>query len=329
VRFVSFEVETPVGPIQRIGILKEERIIDLHESYATYLREVSDVWRWREMASCVLPPDMLAFIEGGVASRDAAMYALDYALARENENRRKDMGKLHYVESEVRLLAPVPRPVSIRDCSCFLQHHMNMSKAEGRELPGDLRELPIHYRASTTDVVGSGAPIVWPGYSERLDYELEFAVCIGKYGINIPVDKAGGHIFGYTVFNDISARDQQVKEMRLGFGPAKAKSFRNSNIMGPCLVTPDELDPANVRMTARVNGEVWSEGTSADMLFTFPELISYLSKDDALYPGEFIGSGTVGFGSGVELGRWIKPGDLIELEVEGIGVLSNCVEREG
>jgi 2-keto-4-pentenoate hydratase/2-oxohepta-3-ene-1,7-dioic acid hydratase in catechol pathway len=326
-KFVTFEIETPIGGVRRIGILEEERIVDLHESYAAYLRENLCVWRWREMAACVLPPDMLAFIEGGVASRDAAMYAIDYAHAHENEVSRKDAGRLYYSSSAVRLLAPVPRPLSIRDCSAFLQHHLNM--VQGRPLPEDMRKLPLHYRSSTTNVVGTGAPIIWPSYTEKLDYELEFAVCVGKYGVNIPAEKAEEHIFGYTIYNDISARDIQTREMRLGFGPAKGKSFTNSNIMGPCLVTPDELHSQNLRLAARINGEVWSEGTSADMLFTFGELISYLSKDDSLYPGEFIGSGTVGFGSGAELGRWVKPGDLIELEVEGIGVLSNRVERRG
>jgi 2-keto-4-pentenoate hydratase/2-oxohepta-3-ene-1,7-dioic acid hydratase in catechol pathway len=197
---------------------------------------------------------------------------------------------------------------------------------QGRELPEDILRLPVHYRASSTDVAGPEAPIIWPNYTEKLDYELEIAICIGKYGVNIPEEKAGEYIFGYTVYNDVSARDMQVREMRLGFGPGKGKSFRNSNIMGPCLAMPDELDAGNLRMMARINGDTWSEGNTRDMHFTFPQLISHLSKEDPLYPGEFIGSGTVGFGSGMELNRWIKPGDIIELEIEGIGILRNRVE---
>jgi len=324
-RFVTFEIDTPIGPAQRIGVLQEQDIVDLHMSYAAYFREVRSVWRWQEMAASVLPPDMLKFIEGGDVSMEAAQYALEYAEKRGDGSGRDGVGRLHYALSEVRLLAPVPRPLSIRDCSAFLQHHLNMS--QGRELPEDLYKLPLHYRASSTDVVGPDTPIIWPSYTERLDYELEFAVCIGRYGLDIPAEEAGKFIFGYTVFNDISARDLQAREMLLGFGPAKGKSFKNSNIMGPCLVTSDEIDPTNLRMTVRVNGELWSEGTSGDMLFGFPELISYLSKDDPLYPGEFIASGTVGFGSGVELGKWIKPGDVVELEVEGIGLLRNQVVR--
>lgn len=161
-----------------------------------------------------------------------------------------------------------------------------------------------------------------------MDYELEFGVFIGKEGKNIPRDRAHEYIAGFTIYNDISARDIQSKEMQLWVGPAKGKNFENSNIMGPCLVTPDEIpDPYNLKMIARVNGEVWSEGSSRDMYFKFEELIEYISRDETLYPGEFIGSGTVGFGCGLELGKWIKPGDLIELEVEGLGVLRNRVVR--
>jgi 2-keto-4-pentenoate hydratase/2-oxohepta-3-ene-1,7-dioic acid hydratase in catechol pathway len=153
------------------------------------------------------------------------------------------------------------------------------------------------------------------------------AVCIGGHGVNIAEERAEGYVFGYTIFNDISARDIQQKEMQMMLGPAKGKSFENSNIMGPCLVTPDELDTENMRMSARINGEIWSDGNMKDMHFEFPQLIAFLSKDDPIYPGEFIGSGTLGFGSGMENNKWLKPGDIVELEVEGIGVLRNKVER--
>ncbi len=215
------------------------------------------------------------------------------------------------------------------ECSAFLQHIKNAGSHSGAftELPEVYYEIPAHYRTSSTNAIGPDEPILWPSYTEKLDYELEIALCVGKEGINIPAEKANEYVFGYTVFNDILARDIQRKEMALKLGPAKGKSFKNSNIMGPYLVTPDEIDSANLRMTARINGEVWSEGNTRDMHFTFSQLVAYLSKDDPLYPREFIGSGTVGFGCGMELDRWIKPGDLIELEVEGLGIFRNRVER--
>jgi 2-keto-4-pentenoate hydratase/2-oxohepta-3-ene-1,7-dioic acid hydratase in catechol pathway len=327
-KFVTFEVKTPVGPVQRIGVLRGQDIIDLHAAYASYLRDVSGIYRWQELAEAIVPADMLRFIEGGSMSMDATRLALDH-VERTGDRTTDETGELLYQLNEVRLLAPVPRPVSIRDCSAFLQHVMN-ARARGQaptELPEVFYEIPAHYRSSSTDVIGPNEPILWPSYTEKLDYELEIAICIGKEGVNIPEERAGEYIFGYTIFNDISARDIQRKEMELKLGPAKAKSFRNSNIMGPCLVTPDELDDNNLRMVARINGEVWSDGNIRNMHFKFPQLIAYLSKDDPLYPGEFIGSGTVGFGCGMELNKWIKPGDIVELEIEGIGILRNEVER--
>jgi 2-keto-4-pentenoate hydratase/2-oxohepta-3-ene-1,7-dioic acid hydratase in catechol pathway len=321
-KLVTFEVKTSVGPVYRIGALKGQNIVDLQAVYASYLREVRGVWRWRELAQAMMP-DMIKFIEGGAVAKEAAQLALDY-LESAGGQVNQDGERLLYQAGEVRLMAPVLRPVSIRDCSTFLRHNKNMSGKE--ELPQPFYETPVHYRGSSTDVVGPDAPILWPSYTEKLDYELEFAICIGKYGVNIPPEKAGEYIFGYTLFNDISARDILRREMGV-FGPAKGKGFQNSNIMGPCLATPDEIDPKNLKMTARINGEVWSEGNSRDMHFIFPQLIAYLSKDDPLYPGEFIGSGTVGFGCGQELNKWLKPGDVVELEAEGIGILRNKVEQ--
>ena len=147
--------------------------------------------------------------------------------------------------------------------------------------------------------------------TEKLDYELEFGIYIGKQGTNIRAEKAQEYIAGYTIFNDVSARDA-LKEVRLFLGPAKGKDFDKGNVMGPCLVTPDELDVSDIKLTARINGEVWSEGRSSDMYWSFPKIIEYISASETLYPGDFIGSGTVADGCGDELDRWIQPGDIIE-----------------
>jgi 2-keto-4-pentenoate hydratase/2-oxohepta-3-ene-1,7-dioic acid hydratase in catechol pathway len=328
-RFVTFEVGTPVGPVARIGVVTGQNIIDLHAVYASYLREARAVYRWRELALAIVPTDMLGFIEGGEMAMDAAHLALKYFEKEGSLVMGRAGEKQLYRLDEVKLMAPVPRPVSIRDCSTFPQHSMNMraTKQLPPELPALWYEIPSHYRTSSTVVIGPDEPILWPSYTEQLDYEMEVAICIGRYGVNIAEERAEEHIFGYTIFNDVSARDIQQKEMGLMLGPGKGKSFENSNVMGPWLVTPDELDPENLQMTTRVNGEVWSEGNTRDMFFKFPRLISHLSKDDPVHPGEFIGSGTVGFGSGMELNRWLKPGDTVELEVESIGILRNRVER--
>jgi len=150
---------------------------------------------------------------------------------------------------------------------------------------------------------------------------------IGRRGKDIPVEEAHRYIAGFTIFNDFSARDQQMREAPIGMGPSKGKDFDTGNAIGPYLVTPDELDVTNLRMVARVNGEVWSEGSSRGMHFSFAQLIAHVSQSETIYPGELWGSGTVTNGCGLELGRSLQPGDVVELEVEGIGILRNRVVR--
>jgi 2-keto-4-pentenoate hydratase/2-oxohepta-3-ene-1,7-dioic acid hydratase in catechol pathway len=323
-KFVTFEVKTTIGNRTRIGVLGKDIITDLHAAYASYLREVRGIYNWRNLAEVIVPPDMLRYIENGEMAKEATQTALDY-VRRTGAEVGREGERIIYRLDAVKLKAPVPRPSALIDGGAFLEHAKNVLRL--KELPPPFYEIPAHYRTSHTDVVGTDEPIIWPSYSEQLDYELEFAVCIGKYGVDIPVEKADDYIFGYTVYNDISARDVQGKEMAMALGPAKGKNFWNSNIMGPCLVTPDEIDVSNLRMIARINGEIWSDGNSSTMHFTFPQIISYISKEDPIHPGTFIGSGTVGFGCGRELNRYIKPGDVVELEVEGIGILKNRVER--
>jgi 2-keto-4-pentenoate hydratase/2-oxohepta-3-ene-1,7-dioic acid hydratase in catechol pathway len=162
-----------------------------------------------------------------------------------------------------------------------------------------------------------------------MDFECEFGCYIGKPGRDIPKEKAREHIFGYTIFDDFSARDEQTKDMPGQLGPAKGKDFDGGNAMGPCLVTADELkDPYTLAMIARVNGEEWNRGNSSTMRWKFEDCIAHVSRSETLHPGEFFGSGTVGGGCGLEHLRFLKSGDVVELEVEGIGVLRNRVLRK-
>jgi 2-keto-4-pentenoate hydratase/2-oxohepta-3-ene-1,7-dioic acid hydratase in catechol pathway len=193
-------------------------------------------------------------------------------------------------------------------------------------------ERPIYYKSNRFSVVGTDAQVRMPPYTEQFDYELEWGIFIGKEGVNIPKERARDFIGGYTIFNDFSARDIQMKEQRGRLGPTKGKDFDTGNVIGPCLVTPDKVpDPYSLTMTARINNEEWSRGTSADMYWTFEDIIAYISQSETLYPGEFIGSGTCsgaqGRGCGLELGRFLKEGDVVELEVDGLGVLRNKVVR--
>jgi 2-keto-4-pentenoate hydratase/2-oxohepta-3-ene-1,7-dioic acid hydratase in catechol pathway len=224
----------------------------------------------------------------------------------------------------------VRRPPSIRDFYAFEQHVATAMRTRGREVDPDWYALPVFYFSNPSTVLDPGAILPMPG-TEELDYELEVAAVIGREARDLDAVGALDVIAGYTVFNDCSARDLQRREMRLGLGPAKGKDF--ASVLGPLLVTPDELGGTRERpaaaMTARVNGAVWSRGELGDLHHPFGALVAHASRDSALRPGDVIGSGTVGTGCILELSAvhgadahpYLRPGDVVELEVEGIGVL--------
>ena len=283
--------------------------------------------------------DMLSFIGGGDAAREAAEKTVSTAT-------------ITIPLNEVTLCSPVPRPESIRDCISFEQHIINCIRRVGlkkiapmdellerafgrkRSLAGLMNrawyERPVYYKSNRFSVVGDGAKVVRPAYTQQLDYELEWGIFIGKQGRDIPVARAREHIAGYAVFNDFSARDIQLREQAARLGPAKGKDFDTGNAVGPWMVTPDEIPaPYNLRMSATINGELWSAGTTADMHWSFEEIVSHISKSETLYPGEFIGSGTCsgaeGCGCGLEMGKFLSPGDEVVLSVENIGTLTNRI----
>jgi 2-keto-4-pentenoate hydratase/2-oxohepta-3-ene-1,7-dioic acid hydratase in catechol pathway len=229
---------------------------------------------------------------------------------------------------EARLLAPL-RPRSIRDFLTFRGHMENALGRLGLAIPEEWFTTPAYYKGMPDTVIGPEAEITWPAYTEKLDHELELAAVIGKRGRDIPRERALQHVFGWTIWNDLSARDVQARELKLGLGPAKCKDWDGSNVLGPCIVTTDELDASDLRMAVRVNGEVWGGDTSANMHHSFADLIAYSSMAQTLYPGEVLGSGTAAGGSGLELDRWLQEGDVIELEIEGIGILRNRVGVKG
>jgi 2-keto-4-pentenoate hydratase/2-oxohepta-3-ene-1,7-dioic acid hydratase in catechol pathway len=248
--------------------------------------------------------DMVAFIEAGAP-----------------------VGERREVENAT-LLAPL-RPRTMRDFLAFEGHMKNALSRLGRPIPEEWYTVPAYYKGMPDTVIGPETEIPWPSYTDKLDHELELAAVIGKPGRDIPAGRALDHVFGWTIWNDLSARDVQGRELPIGMGPAKAKDWDGSNVLGPCLVTADELDASDLRMTVRVNSVVWGEDTSAHMHHSFGDLIAYASLAQTLYPGELLGSGTAAGGSGLELDRWLQPGDVIELEIEGIGILRNRIGEKG
>jgi 2-keto-4-pentenoate hydratase/2-oxohepta-3-ene-1,7-dioic acid hydratase in catechol pathway len=226
------------------------------------------------------------------------------------------------------LLAPL-RPRSLRDFLSFEDHLKSVMTNLGRPIAPEWYQIPAYYKGMPDTVIGPEEEIPWPAYTEKLDHELELAIVIGKRGKDITRERALEHVFGYTIWNDMSARDVQTKELPIGMGPAKAKDWDGSNVLGPCIVTADEADVSDLRLTVRVNGETWGGDTTARMHHKVQDLIAYASQAQTLYPGEVLGSGTATGGSGVELNRWLAPGDVIEMEADGIGILRNRVGRPG
>ena len=298
-----------------------DRVLDLKQSAARAKENATEF------------DTMLGLIEGGGRSLDTARKLVANASWDSPETQRL---------ADVKILAPVPVPQQIRDFSVVEQHvrqamdglakirakRMGVAPRPGAsaKVPDVAYKQPVYYKGNRFNVIGPDEDVLWPHYSTMLDYELEFGVFIGAKGKNISEADAHGHIFGYTIFNDFSARDAQEIEMAGGLGPAKGKDFDTGNAMGPWIVTRDEIkDAYNLDTVARVNGEEWSRNKSSCMLHTFERMIAHVSQDETLYPGEFFGSGTMGNGCGVEMDRWLKPGDVVELEVEGIGVLRNRV----
>jgi fumarylacetoacetate (FAA) hydrolase len=238
-----------------------------------------------------------------------------------------------------KLHAPII-PRSLRDFYAFEEHVKTANANRGREVPTEWYEVPVFYYGNTSTIYGTEEIIPYPSKSTALDYELEIACVIGKEGRDIPADKAEEYIFGYMIFNDWSARDLQKQEMAVGLGPAKGKDFASS--FGPYLVTSDELveyhtgrpGVYDLKMIARVNDKEYSRGNMKDMHWSFGELIARASQDVTLYPGDVIASGTVGTGCLLELtkgeGPWLQPGDVVELEIEHLGILRNIVgDRPG
>lgn len=242
--------------------------------------------------------------------------------------------KESFALDEIRLLAPL-EPTSLRDAYAFEQHVKAASQNRGRDVPKEWYKFPVFYYTNPRAIFGPGETIPYPRYTSALDYELEIAVVIGKGGRDIKPEDAPNHIFGYTIFNDWSARDVQREEMRAGLGPAKGKDFASS--LGPVIVTGEALAPRtanrpgvyDLAMAARVNGVEMSKGNLKDVFWSFGEIIARASDTCELRAGDVIGSGTVGTGCLLELtkgqGPWLNEGDAVELEIEEIGRLKNII----
>lgn len=319
-KLTTVAVDTAVGPVRRVVVVGDDELLDVTTGYAHLLDREGEATPVK-VAETLAPADMLTFLRRGDRAMDAAR-EVAAEIPESDAETGPNGGQLTYDPEAVEHLAPLPRPNSLRDFMAFEEHVEN---AMG-EVPDIWYELPVYYKSNPDTVVGPDVTVEWPDYSDMMDFELEIAAVIGKGGVDIDAADAHDHIAGYMIFDDFSARDMQGREMDGRLGPAKGKDFANAQ--GPYLVTTDSFDPDNAHATAEVDGEVWSEGNVGEMYHSFADIIEHVSQSEPLHPGDVLGSGTVGTGCGLELGRFLEDGNTVSLSVDGLGTLENRVVKD-
>ena len=301
-----------LGPRSVAVLPQDEVVIDLRTAERHRLQEEgASPEAAVRVASATFPGSLTAAIASGDLFRRRAAQAVET---------RAGSATIPFADVT---WAPAIDPPVMLDGSAFEQHLVNAHSRGRREVPDLFYEAPVYYKMNPVTTYGHDQLVPWPGGAAFMDYELEIAVVIGREGRDLRPEEALDHVLGVTVMNDFSARDVQAREMTSGFGPAKGKDFGTA--LGPWITTLDELDLEDLTMIARVNGEEWSRGSTASITWSLAELVAFASRNEVVVPGEVIGSGTVGLGCGLELYRKLQPGDVVELEIEGIGTLRNTL----
>lgn len=326
-----FKRPTPFGWQKRLGVfLDEKTIIDVNLVWqAKYERE--GYYDPASRADLFAPPSLAQYLrvhQEQAIERLKQTVEMQQTFARDGLLKTKNDGDLafHLHDAKnVKFDAPLDEINMYRDFYAHEKHVKKGFEKRGEAIPPAWYEIPAYYKGGNAGFIGQDEMIPWPSYSDQLDYELELGVVIGRDGKNLKAKDIKKHIFGFTILNDISARDIQRKEMSIRLGPAKGKDW--CSIMGPVIVTFDEFnyEEPDLLMTASVNGEEWSRGQSGDSHYSWGEMIEHLTMEEWIRATDFLGSGTVGTGCGLELDKWIKPGDLLELSIERIGTLKNIV----
>lgn len=313
-----FAISGPDGTEPRVAVARDDAPdawIDARTAHAhALMRRGATPEAARRVAAALIPGSLSAGLAAGEPYHEALRAAAD-----------TDPGAAP-VPGDARVLAPVD-PIAYRDFMAFEGHFVNairrLQGPEAKPAPV-LYEMPVSYFGNAHAILGPEDEIPWPSYTEAMDYELELGIVIGRSGRNVTPETALEHVLGFTVFNDFSARDIQRREMTGGLGPSKGKHFGSA--VGPRIVTPDTFAD-DARMTARVNGEQWSEGSTGTIMWPVAELVAWASAGEPLAAGTLLGSGTVATGCGLELGRTLSPGDTVELEIDGIGILRNTLAQ--
>lgn len=312
-KFGRILVNGPDGAVPRLVLVlpEEARVIDLKQASTAILcgqgatREAA-----LRMSEALFPGSMSAAIALG-----------DYFLA---AARRVDAARPDGCSTPIDSVSwlPATDPSVVRDGLTFKGHIKGFANKMGVEIPPSIFKVPGYFKGTPWTLFGHEAEIPWPGFIKHMDYELELGWIVGRRGHNVQPRDARSYLFGVTIFNDFSGRDRQSVEAGIGMGPQKSKDFAYG--VGPWITTIDEFENLEgIPMEVRINGEVWGKGDSSGTLWPIEELLAYVSLEDWIQPGDIIGSGTMGNGSAIELGRQLSPGDVVELEVGGVGILRN------
>lgn len=305
--------QTPDGDVARLVLVypQDNRVLDLKKAWtASLVGKGATHEAALRHAAALFPPSM----------SDAIALGDEFLVACRAVDAAKPVDAFLSMD-DVRWL-PASDPSVVRDGLCFIDHIRGFHEKMNAKPPASLLEVPGYFKGNPSQVVAHDEEILWPSFIKKMDYELELGWIVGRRATNLTPEEARSCIFGVTIFNDFSARDRQAVEMPIGMGPQKCKDFAFG--IGPWIVTMDEFeDLTKLTGRVRVNGEIWSENNTGNQLWSPEELVAYVSTGEWIQPGDMIGSGTMGKGAALELDRDLSPGDVIELEVDGIGVLRN------
>lgn len=326
----SFRRMTPTGVSTRMGIFfNETQIIDPNLTMQAYY-EREGFYDPKARATRHCPASLSAFLRQSDHPLESLQHVVGIYVQLTQVGMLKTLDGASIAfdlrdQTQTKLACPLDEISAYRDFYAHERHVKKGFEKRNEAIPPAWFDIPAYYKGGTTGFIGTGETIPWPRFSKQLDYELELACVIGRDGRNIKAKDAYKHIFGWTVLNDVSARDIQRQEMSIRLGPAKGKDW--CSVLGPVIVTADEfgLNDPDLLMTGFVNDQEWSRGRSSESYWSWGEMIEHLTMDEWVRSTDLLGSGTVGTGCGLELDKWIQPGDVVELTIEGIGTLKNTV----
>ena len=327
-KLCTFEVVSPLGAVARVGVQSGSRIIDATAARIALLEQSLPAEAARRVGCAQVPADMIALIGCGQVALDWVEEGTRF-VEQAACTHTSDGQATFYAETTVRLLAPVPRPAGMANFSVWPEHAA-LASAKGMPVVANRADSVVkpYWKGNPDSVVGGGVDLQFPPYAEELDVECELACIVGSGGKNLDLAAAERAIAGYTILNDVSARERQREEKKAGRGPSKGKDFDTGNAMGPWLVTRDEVgDVRSLQMSLHVNDQELSSASTASMIWTFAEMLSYLSQGQTIRPGQVISGGCYPRGSALDLGHKIHPGDLIALRITRLGTLTNRIAK--